>query len=113
MDRLRLSTVFPRDGILRSFVQLVPQLPLQADRIPCPLPQQHLYLGLAEPKPPRQVADSRIPLHIFGGSNSCEGLVLHKTAGLRIDTRGPGTVFRLLTQATWLGSQSPQLHCCP
>ena len=59
MDQLPLLSPFPGDGILRPFVQLVPQLPLKADRIPCPLPQQNLDLGFAEPKLPRQVADRR------------------------------------------------------
>jgi hypothetical protein len=66
---------FSPDGeILRSFIQLVPQLPLKADRIPRLLPQQHLYLGLAESKLPCQVADRRALLRIFSGSNSCADL---------------------------------------
>lgn len=88
MDQLRPLSSLPRDSTLRSFVQLVPQLPLKAGRIPCPVSQQHLYLGLAEPKLPCQVADRRTLLCMLRGFNGRTGLLLRKTLVLPIKLVG-------------------------
>lgn len=73
---------------VRSFVQLIPQLPLQANWIPAPLCYNLPYPSLAIPKSACQFTDRRAMLGVFLRFNTHGGLPLYKVFVLRIKLIG-------------------------